>query len=105
MLADDQYIFMSGTTGFDYETMEISRDFEEQVRQTCKTVAEQLKLANSSPEKVILCNWIITDRKYFELGGKLLREFFLGQKPVMMTLVCDLIDQRMLFEMQVIAKR
>ena len=97
------WVFTAGTTGFDYEKMTISDSLEQQVEQTLENIRRCLAQAGAGMQDVIQCNWIITDRKYFVTCGRLLSEAFFPNKPAAMTLVCELVDERMKFEMQVIA--
>jgi enamine deaminase RidA (YjgF/YER057c/UK114 family) len=47
-VADDEWIFVSGTTGFDYEAMTISADVREQAEQTMRNIGRALAEAGSS---------------------------------------------------------
>jgi enamine deaminase RidA (YjgF/YER057c/UK114 family) len=42
-VVDGDWIFVAGTTGFDYETGAISPDVAEQARQTLRTIARVLE--------------------------------------------------------------
>ena len=84
--------------------MTISGDLEEQVRQAVRNTEAALQKLGASLKDVVICNWVVTDRRHFPIAGALLKEIFTDSPPVMMTLVCDLVDARMLFELQVTAK-
>lgn len=104
MIGDAGWIVSAGTTGFDYNKMQIEDSLEKQVEQAVANIRSYLKEYGATLHDVKICNWIITDRKYFELAGGILKRHFYPNKPVMMTLVCELVDERMKFEMQVFVR-
>lgn len=105
LVVDGNWIFLAGTTGFDYERRLISESVSEQTWQALRNVKSYLSLAGATLGDVVQCNWVVTKREYFEICGPILKEAFAPNGPVMMTLVCDLVDERMKFEMQVIARQ
>jgi len=105
MIGNDDWVLSAGTTGFDYQNMTIDKELEKQVLKTIKNIEEYLAEYDCTLKDVIQCNWIITKRKYFKVTGEILKQYFFKSKPVMMTTVCKLIDKRMKFEMQIIAKK
>lgn len=105
IVGDDKWVISAGTTGFDYEKMIISDSLEKQVERTIENIKVYLSEFNVTLDDVILCNWVVTKREYYEIAAKILNNVFSDVRPVMMTLVCDLVDERMKFEMQVFAKR
>lgn len=104
VLVDSGWIFTAGTTGFNYRTMAISDSLETQVLQAIDNTALFLAQAGASMQDVLQCNWVITRREYFSACGRMLSDAFAPNRPVAMTLVCDLVDKRMKFEMQVIGR-
>lgn len=60
-------IFVSGTTGFDYDKMTISDDIVRQTEQTLKNIGAALQKAGSSLEDVVRVNYILPNAKEFEL--------------------------------------
>lgn len=105
VVVDGDLIFVAGTTGFDYGRRSISASVSEQTSQALRNVEAFLSLAGATLNDVVQCNWVITKREYFEICGPILKGAFGPSGPAMMTLVCDLVDERMKFEMQVIARR
>lgn len=103
VVKDGPWAFSAGTTGFDYKNMTISDDIVMQTLKAVENIKVALKDVGFLVSDVIQCNWVITDRDYFVPCGKILSDFFEETRPAMMTMVCQLIDPRMKFEMQVIA--
>ena len=54
-VVDGDWIFVSGTTGFDYATMTIPADVRAQAEQTMKNIAQALADAGSSLAEVRPC--------------------------------------------------
>ena len=54
-VVDGDYVFVSGTTGFDYQTMTISDDVIEQAEQCFKNIENALLEAGSSLNDVVRC--------------------------------------------------
>jgi enamine deaminase RidA (YjgF/YER057c/UK114 family) len=104
-VVDGDWIFVAGTTGFDYQMMTIPDSLDDQVKQTIANVRMYLARVDANLADVVQCNWVITERAHFVDCAKLLAMAFRPNRPAMMTLVCNLIDERMKFEMQVIARR
>jgi Putative translation initiation inhibitor, yjgF family len=58
-VVDGDYVFVSGTTGYKYETMSISSDVVEQAEQCFKTIEKVLIEAGSSIDNVCVCTTFI----------------------------------------------
>jgi enamine deaminase RidA (YjgF/YER057c/UK114 family) len=97
------FVFVAGTTGFDYTCMTIADAVSEQTKQSLRNVEAALGHFGLTLSDVVQCNWVITDASWFEEVGSILKATFPVPGPPMMTLVCGLVDPRMKFEMQVIA--
>lgn len=100
---DGEWVFVAGTTGFDYAKMTIPDALESQVLAAIENISQALIHYDCSAVDVVQCNWVITNAIYFSAAGPLLKKWLSPNRPVMMTLVCGLVDPRMKFEMQVVA--
>lgn len=98
-----QFVFVAGTTGFDYKTMTISDKLDEQVAQALANVDLALSGLSASRSEIVRTRWMITDRAYFAEVGKILADWLAPNRPPATTIVCDLVDARMLFEIEVTA--
>jgi enamine deaminase RidA (YjgF/YER057c/UK114 family) len=101
---DDEWVFVSGTTGFDYTTMTISEDVGEQAEQMWKNVAAALESAGSGLDEIVSFLLILTSREYLAKSRPVLKKV-IPHKPSGTAIICDLIDERMKIEVQVTAKR
>ena len=61
-VVDGDFIFVSGTTGFDYASMRISDDVAEQCRQAMHNIASALKEAGASMADVVRVRYVLPRR-------------------------------------------
>ena len=102
-VCSDPWVFVSGTTGFNYDTMEISDDVVEQCRQTLENIKKVLNEAQSSLDDVVRVTYIFPDYKDFELCWPVLRKYFGNIRPASTMYSADLADPRMKVEIEVTA--
>ncbi len=99
------FVFVSGTTGFDYKAGTISDDPAEQVAQCFMNINTALAEAGAALSDVVRIVVYLADRDLFDtvapaLGAKL------GQiRPANTTVIAQLADPRMLVEIEVTALR
>ena len=103
-VVDGGWVFMSGTTGFDYASMTISPDVVEQTDQCFRNIAEALGKAGSSLGDVVRVHYIVTRREDFEPTWPVLRKYFGDVRPACTMIVAGLADPRMLIEIEVTAR-
>jgi enamine deaminase RidA (YjgF/YER057c/UK114 family) len=96
-------IFVSGTTGFDYQSMEISEDVAEQCEQCLLNIESALNKADSSLKDVVKVNYILPDKTDFEKCWPVLRKYFGDIKPAATMWQAELVDTRMKIEIEVLA--
>lgn len=102
-VVDGRWVFMSGTTGFDYQSMTISDRVEEQAEQCFQNMAQALEQAGSSLAEVVRVRYILTRREDFEPVWPVLRKYFAEVRPACTMIVAGLADPRMLIEIEVTA--
>ena len=97
------WVFVSGTTGFDYASMTISDDVAEQATQCFKNIANALAQAGATLDEVVRVHYILPHAADFEACWPVLRQY-LGRARPAATMVCaGLIDPRMKIEIEVTA--
>ena len=104
-VCDGEWIFVSGTTGFDYSTMTISDDVVEQTEQTFKTINESLSQFGASLADVIRVRVFIVDGKDWETINRIVGKYFQDINPANTTVMAPLVDPRMKVEIEVTARR
>ncbi len=102
-IVDGAWVFVSGTTGFDYATMTISDDVSEQAEQTLRNIGSALAEAGSSFADVVRVHYILPNAADFELCWPALRRCFGEIRPAATMLSCGLADPRMKIEIEVTA--
>ena len=100
-----EWVFVSGTTGFDYAAMTISDDVVEQARQCLKNIEAALREAGASLEDVVRVVYVLPDGADFEPCWPVLRESFGQARPAAMMISAGLADPRMKIEIEVTALR
>ena len=99
------FVFVSGTTGFDYTTMSISDDVAEQARQCLRNIEAALKQAGASFADVVRVNYVVPHAPDFEACWPALREAFGNVRPAAMMICAGLLDARMKIEIEVTAHK
>jgi len=102
-IVDGRWVFVSGTTGFDYNTMEISGDVTEQAEQCLKNICWALEQAGSSIDDVVRVHYILPDAEDFEPCWPILKEYFKTARPAATMFQAGLADKRMKIEIEVTA--
>lgn len=102
---DGRWVFVSGTTGFDYATMTIADDIVGQLEQTLANIDAALVSAGSSAEDVVRVKYYLPDPNDFEACWPALRRYFRAALPAATMLVCGLADPRMKIEIEVTAMK
>jgi enamine deaminase RidA (YjgF/YER057c/UK114 family) len=97
------WVFVSGTTGFDYATMSISDDLIEQTEQCLKNIAAALLQADSSLLDVVRVTYVLPEGSEFEQCWPVLRKYFGDVRPAAMMISAGLLDPRMKIEIEVTA--
>ncbi len=104
-VAQGDWVFVSGTTGFDYSTMTISPDVAAQTRQCLENIAEALSQAGASLSDVVRVHYNLPNGDDFESCWPVLREYFGDVRPVATMISAKLLDPRMRIEIEVTALR
>jgi enamine deaminase RidA (YjgF/YER057c/UK114 family) len=104
-VVEGEWIFVSGTTGFDYAAMSISKDLSEQVHQTFRNIAAALKQAGAGLSDVVRAHYILPRAKDWPLVAPILGQYFGEIRPSTTAIVAGLVDPRMRIEIEVTARR
>ncbi len=97
------WVFVSGTTGFDYETMTIADDIVAQTDQCFKNIISALREAEATLKDVVRVTYILPDATEFKLCWPVLKKYFGTIKPSATMFSAGLADNRMKIEIQVTA--
>lgn len=104
-VVDEDWIFVAGTTGFDYSTMSISSDVVEQTEQAFRNIDAALRQAGSALADVVRVTYILPDAKEFPRCWPVLRKYFGDIRPAATMISAGLVDERLRIEIEVTARR
>ena len=103
-VVDGDWVFVSGTTGYDYSRMTISDDVVEQCEQTIKNLVSALTEAGAAVSDVVRVKYILPNRDDFEPCWPTLRRYFGAVRPAATMIVAGLADPVMKIEIEVTAR-
>ncbi len=104
-VVDGDWIFVSGTTGYDYNTMCISDDIAEQTEQCIKNIEYALKQADADLKDIVRVMYIVPQANEFSKCWPILRKYFDDVRPAATMISAGLADVAMKIEIQVTALR
>lgn len=102
-VVDGNWVFVSGTTGFNYDTMNISEDIEEQTEQCIKNIINALEKANAKLSDIVRVMYILPVAEDFPKCWTILRKYFGEIRPAATMISAGLADKRMKIEIEVTA--
>jgi len=97
------WVFVSGTTGFNYATMAIEDDVVAQAEQTIRNIEEALSEAGASLGDVVRVHYILPRAEDFPQCWPVLRRTFGDIRPAATMIEAGLSDRRMKIEIEVTA--
>jgi len=103
-VVDGDFVFVSGTTGYDYRNMSLSDDLLDQAEQCCSNIKTALEQAGSGLSQVVRVRYIFPDRADFEPCWPIFRRYFGASRPAATMMVAGLLDERMKLEIEVTAR-
>ena len=104
-VVDGDWIFVSGTTGFDYAKMTIADDVVAQAEQCLKNIEGALREAGSSLADTVRVTYILPNGADFAACWPVLRKYFGDVRPAATMISAGLADPRMKIEIQVTARK
>ena len=104
-VVDGDWIFVSGTTGFDYASMTISATIVEQTEQCFRNIKAALAEADAQFDDIVRVRYILPDGVQFKQCWPVLRKYLGEIRPAATMITAGLADPRMLIEIEVTARR
>ena len=104
-VVDGGWIWVSGTTGFDYETMTISDDVAEQAGQTFRNIKAAMEKAGFELADIVRCTYILPNGADFEPCWPVFKKYLGDIRPASTAMVAGLVDPRMKIEIEVTGKK
>jgi len=103
-VVDGEWIFVSGTTGFDYAAMSISDSLLDQTEQCLKNIQAALAQAGAELADIVRVTYILPKSEGFPDCWPILRKYFGSIRPAATMICAGLADPRMQIEIEVTAR-
>lgn len=100
----DGWVFVSGTTGYDYASMTIAPGVEDQCRQTLANIAAALAQAGATLDDVVRVRYILPDAAEWPACWPIVAEAFATARPAATMIVAALQAPAMRIEIEVTAR-
>jgi enamine deaminase RidA (YjgF/YER057c/UK114 family) len=104
-VVQDPFVFVSGTTGFDYQTMMIQDGVAEQAEQCFRNIDQALRKAGSSLADVVRVTYVLPDPGDFERCWPITKKYLGEIRPAAMLISARLSDPRMKIEIEATAMK
>ena len=102
-VVQDQWVFVSGTTGYDYKNMCISESVVEQTEQCFKNIQNALLEAGCDLNDVVRIRYILPNKKDFQACATTIQRYLANSRPAATMFEAGLIDKAMKIEIEVTA--
>jgi enamine deaminase RidA (YjgF/YER057c/UK114 family) len=100
----DGWVFVAGTTGYDYATMTMPDSVEDQCRNTLATIEAALREAGTSLDHVVRVTYLLPDKADWPKCWPITSAAFATAKPAATMIVADLQEPAMKVEIEVTAR-
>ncbi len=104
-ILDGHYLFVSGTTGYDYATMQISADITQQTEQCMRNIETVLNEAGCTWQDIVRVRYLLAEREHFPKCWPILQKYLGSAAPAATMMVVGLYDPAMLIEVEVTARK
>lgn len=104
-VVDGEWVFVSGTTGFDYAMMTIADDVVAQCEQCLKNIDDALQQAGATLADVVRVTYVLPQAEHFPACWPVLRRYFGEIRPAATMISAGLADARMKIEIEVTARK
>ncbi|HEX4241105.1 MAG TPA: RidA family protein [Steroidobacteraceae bacterium] len=104
-VVDGEWVFVSGTTGFDYSTMTISDNLLDQTEQCLKNIQSALRQAGADLTDIVRVTYLIPNASRFPDCWPILRKYLGAVRPAATMICAGLADPRMQIEIEVTARK
>jgi 2-iminobutanoate/2-iminopropanoate deaminase len=104
-VASGGFVWTAGTVGLDPETGRVVSDsFADQVHASIRNARAALRAAGTDLEHTIKTTCFVTRREHFLELDPIYTQYFGTPPPGRTTIVCDLVFEHLLFEIELVAR-
>ena len=100
----DGWVFVSGTTGYDYNTMSMPVGIADQCRNTLDTISKVLTEAGASLDDVVRVTYVVPDASEWPECWPITSKAFAKARPAAMMVSAALQEPEMKIEIEVTAR-
>lgn len=104
-VVDGDWVFVSGTTGYDYASMQLAEGIEAQAEQCLHNIEAALAQAGAGVQDIVRVTYIVPEASEFPRLWPILRRWFGDIRPASTMLSAGLIDPAIRVEIEVTARR
>lgn len=102
-VVDGNWVFVSGTTGYDYSDMSISENIVQQAEQCFVNIIKALEEAEASLKDIVRVRYILVNASEFEKCWPVLSKYLGAIRPAATMISAGLADDKMKIEIEVTA--
>lgn len=103
-VVDPPYVFVSGTTGFDPDTLEFPPDVESQCENCFRTVERALRQAGAGLTDLVRVRIFVASREEFERIKPIIKKHCDAARPANTTVLAELVEPTMRVEIEATAR-
>lgn len=103
-VVDRDMVYVSGTTGYDYSTMQMPEDAGQQARNALGTISKALADAGASLEDVVRVRYYLVDMSIYDAVVAAAGEAFGNVRPAATMVIAGLTTPEMKVEIEVTAR-
>ena len=100
----DGWVFVAGTTGYDYSEMIMPERVEDQCRNALQTIEMALKEAGATLDDVVRVRYIVPEKADWPACWPVVSEAFARARPAATMMSADLQEREMKIEIEVTAR-
>lgn len=104
-VVDGDWVFVSGTTGYDYASMQLAEGIEAQAEQCLRNIEAALAQAGAGMQDIVRVTYIVPEASEFPRLWPILRRWFGDIRPASTMLSAGLIDPAIRVEIEMTARR
>jgi enamine deaminase RidA (YjgF/YER057c/UK114 family) len=104
-VVDGDWVFVSGTTGFDYAAMKIPEGIVDQCEQCLRNIEHALSEAGARMADIVRVVYVVPRGEEFPQCWPVLKRWFGDIRPAAMMISAGLADPRMRIEIEVTARK
>lgn len=104
-VVDGDFVFVAGTTGYDYGSMTIEPEVEAQTHQAFANIAAALAEAGAGLDDIVRVRYYLTNAADFQLVAPIFGQYLGKARPAATALICGLIEPAMRIEIEVTARK